>query len=62
MEERPQLQTHLAGHKIKKTIKHPYDSTFIGFTITWSASVTGTINHKINGDSYANEWTNYVNL
>ena len=28
---------------------------------TWSASVTGTIIHKINGDYSGNEWTNHVN-
>lgn len=37
-----------------------YNATPISLS-AWSASVTGTITHKINGDSSSNEWINYVN-
>lgn len=45
----------------KILLRYAFDSTLIGGASQWSASVTGTIIHKINGDINTNEWTNDVN-
>lgn len=42
-------------------LRYGADSKVFAPNTRWDASVTGTITHKVNGDSSANEWTNYVN-
>ena len=44
-----------------KTILLRSNSVSAGIVSQWSAEVSGTIYQKINGDSYQNEWNNYVN-
>lgn len=45
----------------KILLRYAFDSALMSSASQWSASVTGTIIHKINGDINTNEWTNDVN-